>query len=124
MNKLSFISAFILMCVLMSFAKINKTFNELNLIGTWEYSVPEADYQYQEGELVFKETEGKLSGHVTIDEFVTDLNDIVVKGNTVNANLYIENEEISLKLEFMDKSFSGTVSFSGGGLDISGKKKE
>lgn len=123
MKKIFFINAFVLVFVLMGFTNTDKASNALNLVGTWTYSAPDADYQYQEGELIFKETDGDLSGHVAIDQSVIDLNDIVVKGNTVTANLYLEGEEISLKLGFKDKSFSGAVSFSGGELSISGKKK-
>ena len=66
MKKLFLIKAIILSCVLMSFTKKENTFNKVDLVGTWSYTVPEAAYEYQEGTMIFKNADGKLTGYILI----------------------------------------------------------
>lgn len=124
MKKNVYISTIIVSFVLMGFAKKEThLLNNLDLIGTWEYFVPDTAYEYQEGLIIFEYVDGKLSGYIMVGENKTDIEDIIVKDKNVTFNLFLEGEEISLKLEFKDNTFSGVVSYSEGELDISGKRK-
>jgi hypothetical protein len=93
-------------------------------IGEWEYSVPDAPYQYQAGTFIFSKVEKKLSGTIAIDGYKTDLSNVVTKKNNLTCEVYIEGETVTFDLTFTKKSFSGTASYSQGELDISGSKKK
>lgn len=120
MKKIILTSAMILSVVLLSSFAVD---NSKNVIGTWEYSVPDAPYEYQEGQLIIEEMDGKLTGYTMMDGYKTDIEDVVAKKNNVTFYLYVESEKVSFDLDFEKKSFAGTVSYSEGELGISGKKK-
>lgn len=125
MKKNIFISVFVISLTLMSFAdKKTSLSNKIDLIGAWDYSVPEAAYEYQEGSIIFEEIDGELSGYIMVEEYKTVIEDIQVDKNDITFYLYLENEDITFKLKFKDNTFSGIVSYSGGELSISGEKKK
>lgn len=124
MKKILQTSGLLLTIILFTnFTTVNNS-NTKKILGTWEYAVPDAPYEYQKGELVIKKTDGKLSGYTESDGYKTDIEDIVVDGKNVTFIMYIENTEIEFDLTFDKNSFKGTVSYTEGTLDISGIKKE
>lgn len=124
MKKFILTSAMILSVVIMSSFAVNESIDDSKIvIGTWEYSVPDAPYEYQEGELIIEKKDGKLTGYTMMGGYKTDIEDVVVKNNNLTFYLYVESEKVSFDLEFEKKIFSGTVSYSEGELDISGKRK-
>lgn len=124
MKKIILTSAMILTVVLMSSFAVNDVIDDSkNALGTWEYSVPDAPYEYQQGELIIEKKDGKLTGYTMMDGYKTTIEDVVTKKNNLTFYLYVENEKVSFDLDFEKKSFTGTVSYSEGDLEISGKKK-
>lgn len=109
--------------VMMSFTGIDSIVSEKVFIGTWEYEAPDAPYEYQEGEIVFAKKDGKLVGYVSIDGYKIDLEDVVVKGDKLTCEAYIEGESIVFEMVFKKKTFEGTASYSEGSLPITGKRK-
>lgn len=123
MKKNIYTSAVVILCLLMSCNGIDKESGVKNLLGIWEYSVPDAPYGYQEGTVTFEKVKGKLSGYLMINDYKTELEDIVVEKDNVTFNLNMEGENISFDLTINKKSFSGIVSYSAGELDVIGKMK-
>ncbi len=124
MKKIILTSAMILSVVIMSSFAVNESIDDSKIvIGTWEYSVPDAPYEYQEGELIIEKKDGKLTGYTMMGGYKTDIEDVVVKNNNLTFYLYVESEKVIFDLDFEKKSFAGTVSYSEGELDISGKRK-
>jgi len=93
------------------------------VVGDWEYSVPNAPYEYQKGELVIENMGNALSGHIKVNDDEIDLLDIILNKNTLSFNVYIEDTQVSFKLDFEKKSFAGNVSYSEEILSIVGTKK-
>ncbi len=104
------------------FTGINHPATDLKMLGTWEYSAPDAPYEYQEGNIHFLMQDNKLVGFVEIGGYKMELEDVIVKGDKVNCEVYVEGEEVSLELLFKKKTFSGTASYSEGTIDFTGKK--
>ena len=120
MKKIILTSAMILSVVLLlSFAVDDSK----NVIGTWEYSAPDASYEYQKGEFVFEKKGDKLTGYAMLDGYKVTLDDLKSEKNILTFNVYVEGEKVTLDLNFEKKSFSGTASYSEGELEITGKKK-
>jgi hypothetical protein len=121
MKKIILTSVMILSVVIMSsFSVVD---SKKKMIGAWEYSVPDAPYEYQEGELIIEKKDGKLTGYTMVDGFKTDIEDVVAKKNNVTFYLYVESEKVWFDLDFEKNYFAGIVSYSEGELEISGKKK-
>ncbi len=115
-------SLVMILFVTASFSTINKDISDLKMIGSWEYSAPDAPYEYQEGEMHFLMQDDKLVGFVSIDGYKIELENIVVKGDKVTCEVYVEGESVTLELTFKKKTFTGTASYSEGTLDFSGKR--
>jgi len=123
MKKNIFLSAIIISCLLLSCTGTDNESAVKNALGTWEYTVPEAPYEYQNGVVTFEMLDGKLTGYFVIQEKKMELQNIIATKDHVNFQMNLEGENISFDLKMKKKSFSGTVSYSEGKLDIFGKRK-
>jgi hypothetical protein len=116
-------SAILILFVLTSYTVTDFAFKTKNLVGTWEYAVPDAPYEYQKGEIVFLKKEGELTGFFLVEGLKAPLRNLKSQKSKVNFEAYIQGVTIIFDLTFKKKSFEGTVSYSEGTLDISGNKK-
>ena len=116
-------AAIVILLFLTSYSLPDDIIKTKNLIGTWEYSVPDAPHQYQKGDIIFVKKEGKLEGNLGIGNYKTPLRDLNSKKDRVTCEAYISGENISFDLTFKKNSFTGTASYSEGTLDITGHKK-
>jgi hypothetical protein len=124
MKKIIFkVSAILILFVLTSYTLTNYVFKAKSLIGTWEYAVPDAPYQYQKGNIVFEKKEKELTGVFMVEGLKTPLHNLKSKKSKVTFETYIQGVTVEFDLTFKKKSFEGTVSYSEGSLDISGHKK-
>lgn len=93
------------------------------ILGEWDYTVPEASYEYQNGVLVLSKVDGDLSGEVQIGGQGIPLEELVYAKNNLKATIYVQGESVKLDLNFKKKSFEGTVSYSQGTMNMKGTKK-
>ena len=110
--------------VMLSFTGIESTVSSKNVIGTWEYSAPDAPYEYQAGKIVFEMKEDKLTGYVSIDEYKIEMKSIVEKKNIVTCEAYIEGESVHFEMIFKKESFSGKATYSEGSLELTGAREK
>lgn len=115
-------SILLTLLVMMSFTGIESTVSNKNVIGTWEYSAPDAPYEYQEGKIVFEMKENKLTGYASIDGYKIDMDNLEEKKGVVTCEAYIEGESVYFEMMFKKDSFAGKASYSEGSLEISGTK--
>ncbi len=123
MKNLILRSSLILSFLLMtSFTvKENSTDNK-DIIGVWEYAVPDAPVEYQEGTFTFSQEENKLSGFILIDGYKLDLENVLADQDKLTCEVLLEGEIVTFDLTFTKESFSGTASYSEGDLAITGRK--
>ena len=74
--------------------------NSKKILGTWEYAIPNAPYEYQEGELTIEKVDGELNGYIMIGNYKTDVEDIVVEGMNVTFDMDVEDTDVTFDLEF------------------------
>lgn len=109
--------------VLSSFAVKDSFVGVKKILGEWEYSIPDAPYEYQKGVLVLKKVDGALVGEVLIGGQGMPLEDVAYEKNVLTAKMDVQGETVRYKLNFTKKSFEGIVSYSQGSLDMKGTKK-
>jgi hypothetical protein len=124
MKKLFFkVSAILILFVLTSYTATENVVKTKNIVGTWEYTVPDAPSQYQKGAIIFEAKEGELTGYFLIDGFKAQLRNLKSLKRNVTFEAYIQGVTVSFDLTFKKKSFLGSATYSEGTLDISGRKK-
>ena len=123
MNKLFIATALVLSFVLFSaFTTEDNSSKYKHIIGTWEYVSEDAPYEYSEGNIIFSIVEGKLKGIVDIEGYKMDLENVEGSKSAVTFSLYVEGEDVAIKMNISGKSSKGTATFSQGALPFTAKK--
>ena len=123
MKNLILLSSLIFTFVLASsFSNIDSSKKYKKLIGTWNYEVLDAPYQYQKGEFIFANEDGKLIGYIMNNEYKIDLEDIIVIKKNVTFKVNVEGEMVTFNMDYKKKTMQGTATYSGGSLDVTGTK--
>ncbi len=99
--------------------KVNK-----KIIGEWEYSIPQAPYEYQTGVLILSKEGKELKGEMVVGGYTTILEELINVKRNVTANMDVQGEIVSFDLNFSKNTFEGTVSYSQGSMEITGNKKD
>ncbi len=95
---------------------------EKNWVGTWQYSAPQADYQYQKGNIAFTMEGKELKAFVEVNGQKIQARQLEVSGNQASFNIYIEGESIKVSLQKEDNELTGNAAYSGGKVTLNGKK--
>ncbi|UCE94143.1 MAG: hypothetical protein JSV73_02355 [Flavobacteriaceae bacterium] len=93
------------------------------ILGEWDYTVPDASYEYQKGVLFLDKVDGELTGEVRIGGQGMALENIVFQKKNLKGDIYVQGEIVKLDLNFTKKTFEGTVTYSMGALKMNGTKK-
>ena len=111
-----------------SFSVSTTLLNDKNVIGTWEYNIPEASYEYQNGKLIIEKKEGKLTGHFLSDAENTTIEKVSFKENKLSFIYFFDTEGQEIELNFnltIDKDkFRGSLSTPEGSMSMTGVKKK
>ncbi|WP_321343999.1 hypothetical protein [uncultured Draconibacterium sp.] len=97
--------------------------NNKEVIGEWKYEVPNAPYGYNAGNLVFEVKEGKLTGHVKLEDgYKIDLKDITYEDGVLKFGLYVDYDYVTLKITIEGEEMKGIVNSPEGEIPITAKK--
>lgn len=99
--------------------KVNK-----EILGEWEYTVPDAPYEYQKGVMILAKDHKELKGEMIIGGYSTPLVDLVNVKYNVKASMDVQGEGVTFDINFDGNTFKGTVDSSEGTMEISGSKKK
>ncbi len=99
---------FCLFIFLTAYAAENET-NPDKLNGVWEYSLPDAPYGYQEGTLEFLQKDGKQAGVAKIEGSTYNINEIKKEGDFYTCNLYVDGNDVKVKIKSGKDKMEGTV---------------
>lgn len=109
--------------VLSSFTMVDSFMGVKKILGEWDYSIPDAPYEYQKGVLVLKKIDGVLSGEMIMGGQGSPMEEMVYEKNNLKAVMNVQGEIVNFDLNFTKKTLEGTVSYSQGTLDMKGTKK-
>ncbi|MFC2126048.1 hypothetical protein ACFLU5_14695 [Bacteroidota bacterium] len=90
--------------------------------GTWNYSAPDAPYEYSRGQIILTENGDKLEGKVDIDGNEMKLNNIKLEKDLLTCSLYVEGEYVSVKITFKKNKFEGTANTPEGTITLTGER--
>lgn len=101
-----------------------QTATTTNPVGVWEYEV-EIGESTLEGEITITKTDGELAISIATSTYGTlELEDIVLSGNDLTANVEIESNTIDFEFKFDGDSMSGTVTTPDGELEITAERRK
>jgi len=109
--------------VLSGFTMVDSFMGVKKILGEWDYSIPDAPYEYQKGVLVLKKIDGVLSAEMIMGGQGSPMEEIVYKKNNLKAVMNVQGEIVNFDLNFTKKTLEGTVSYSQGTLEMKGTKK-
>lgn len=95
---------------------------EKSWIGKWQYSAPQADYPYQNGKIIFSMEGEELKAFVEVNGRKLQARELEVSENKASFVLTIEGESVKVFLTSKGKELTGTATYSGGEVTLSGKK--
>lgn len=125
MKKILFTNIIVLSVILCSsFTLSDLNYDAKDIVGTWNYSVPNAPIDYQQGQLILEEKEGKLSGYTLIGDYKNIIEKPTLKENNLTFYMFIEDTDVAFDLNFKKDTFSGHVTYTEGTLEITGVRKE
>ncbi len=93
-----------------------------DLIGAWNYTVENVDYQYSTGVLLITKEEGKYNVQVQLSEGNIPGEEVVVKDNSITFSVYIEGQKILVSLMADGDKIKGESSSAEGVYKIEGSK--
>lgn len=93
-------------------------------IGYWNYSAPNAPYEYSKGVMVISKVEGAYNVVVHVNGGSIIGEDVKVNGNEIKFKVYIEGDTVSVTLTVDNDTISGNSVSSQGSLAIEGKRGE
>lgn len=110
--------------LLSSFTVADSFVGVKKIIGEWDYTVPDASYEYQSGVLILSKVDKELTGKLNIGGYDIPLDDVDYKKNNLKASINVQGETVTLDLNFTKSTFEGTASYSMGDLTMKGVKKD
>jgi len=93
-----------------------------DLIGAWNYTVENVDYQYSTGVLLITKEEGKYNVQVQLSAGNIIGEEIEVNDNNISFAVYIEGQKVSVSLIADGDKIKGESSSSEGVYKIEGTK--
>ncbi|NND79979.1 MAG: hypothetical protein HKN53_08770 [Maribacter sp.] len=93
-----------------------------DLVGAWNYTVEEVDYQYRTGVLLITKEAGKYNVQVQLSAGNLTGEEVDVKGNKIFFSVNIEGQKISVSLEAQGDKLKGESSSYDGTYKIEGTK--
>lgn len=99
---------FIIPIVLLMFSCTRNVQDE-GILGTWIYTAEDAPFGFQKGKVVFYEENDSTKAKIKIYGFSLPAKNLVVDENNVSFSVWVETEEVSIKLEIQDDKMVGQV---------------
>lgn len=93
-----------------------------DLVGAWNYTVEDVDYQYRTGVLLITKEAGKYNVQVQLSAGNLAGEEVDVKGNKIFFSVNIEGQKISVALEAQGDKIKGESSSYDGTYKIEGTK--
>ena len=81
-----------------------------NPIGKWDYSVPEAPYEYSKGKAEFKMQDGKMVMVITINDYVGNPMEVTKKENSYVCKMSGDNFSMTITLNPDGNNLKGIIS--------------
>ncbi len=116
---------FTLILLVTSFVSANAEPKEYQIIlGTWQYSAPDAPYPYNEGTIIFKEVDNKLAGEFNIQGQVLPVKEVIFENDSVTMKFEVEYNPVSTTLKLIDGALVGNADSPNGPITVKATLKK
>jgi hypothetical protein len=95
---------------------------EKDWVGTWQYTAPQADYQYQKGQIVFVMEGKELKAFIEVNQNKIPGQQLQVSKDEASFSIILEGEPIQISLKKENKKLSGQATYSEGKVSITAEK--
>ena len=85
-----------LLCMMMCLSLYAQEFTLGMVVGSWNFSAPDAPYGYQKGTCQIKKTGENLSAVFTINDTEMTVKEIKKESDTYKCNFYVDGTYVSL----------------------------
>ncbi len=98
---------------------------DVDPVGTWSFSAPDAPYDYQNGDFVISKVKKELKVKVVFNEYAKmDASNVKYEANELSFRVYVDDETVYIKGKFDEKTgFVGKATTSMGDMPIKAVKK-
>ncbi len=90
--------------------------------GTWTYEATQAPYEYSTGDLVITKEAKEYSVKMVLGEYEAETEKEVYEKNVLTFVVYVDTEEVEIKMTVAKETMEGTASYSEGTIPITAKK--
>lgn len=99
---------------------------DVNPIGTWTFSAPDAPYDYQTGDFVITKEKKVLKVKIVFNEsYKMDATKVKFEKNELSFQVLVDDENVYIKGKFNDKEeFVGKAMTSMGDMPLKAKRKK
>lgn len=94
------------------------------ILGSWEFSAPNAPQPYNQGTLVLKDVEQKLTGAFSVEGQVVTIPKIAFTNDSLIMDFEVENTPISLKMVLKDGKLQGSTDTPNGIVTVTAKQSK
>lgn len=114
----------IFLLAVLFFANSSLLANDLGkLIGTWDYTVPYAPYEYSKGQMVFTEKEGVVTGELKIQGYAIPIKNLKVVEGNYSFGVELEYNYIPITAKLEGTTITGKASTPEGDMAITATRK-
>ena len=98
---------------------------DVDPVGTWSFTAPDAPYDYQSGDIVISKEKKEFKVKLVFNEyFKVDATNVKYEKNTISFRVYVDDETVYIKGTFDEKTgFLGKAMTSMGDMAIKATKK-
>lgn len=109
----------------MSLGSFTQAPKDVDPVGTWSFSAPDAPYDYQKGDIVVSLEKKEYKVKVVFNEYYKmDASNVKYEKNELSFRVYVDDETVYIKGTFDEKTgFTGKAMTSMGDMAITAKKK-
>jgi hypothetical protein len=91
-------------------------------VGTWQYNAPQAEDQYQRGQIVFVMEGKELKAFINVNQNKIPGHHLQVSKDEASFSIVLEGEPIRISLKKENKKLSGEATYSEGKVSITAEK--
>jgi hypothetical protein len=123
-KKMKYLFVILSFLSLVSFSNPSKSAESdfKKILGSWEFSAPNAPQPYNQGTLVLKDVEQKLTGAFSVEGQVVTIPKIAFTNDSLIMDFEVENTPISLKMVLKDGKLQGSTDTPNGIVTVTAKQ--
>ncbi|MBT3243585.1 MAG: hypothetical protein HN352_10560 [Bacteroidetes bacterium] len=109
----------------MSLTAFTPADKDIDPVGTWTFSAPDAPYDYQSGDFIITKEKKEYKVQVVFNEYYKmKASNVKYEKNELSFRVYVDDETVYIKGTFdKEKGFVGKAMTSMGDMPIKAKKK-